>query len=193
MSIIDVAYLSITVDISKAEENTDKSSTFYVLRCRKELCMLNKMLLRKLCKPCHSQSQNIEIDTDDVFIDNIINNHSHALVAVKIKMHRRGTPSQFCPICLPNDDDLLNLKNHSFKGNFDISSLKKGVERDVIGYISCGDFSHSVGYGIAVGYCSLLGLTKLLAKTSNQVENFILVRNIKSFQYYFATVQILIF
>lgn len=190
--IIYVIYLSITVDIFKAEENTDATNNFYVLRCRKELYVLNEML-KKVCKPYRNRNQSVTTDTDNVVIDNLINNHSHALVAVKVTMYRRGTPSQFCPICLPNDEDLLKLKDQSFKGNLDIPSLKKGTDRDVIGYVSCGDFSHSLGCGIAVGYCSLLGLTKLLVNACDQDENFILIRNIRSLQYHFAAVQILIF
>ncbi|EDV23387.1 uncharacterized protein TRIADDRAFT_57961 [Trichoplax adhaerens] len=177
----------------KTGEKIHETRTYYVIRCRKELSTLNQLLLKKVCKSNRTQAEAFDKEMSNFGISQIINNHSRALVAVKIKMYKRGTPRQFCPICLPRNEDFSKLKDEYFKGNLDKSLLQGVLERSIIGYVSCGDYSHSVGYGCAVGYCSIVGLTKLFEQPIDQFSHFILIRDTKSLQYHFASLKILIF
>jgi len=69
---------------------------------------------------------------------------------------------------------------------FNLKYDKIIANREVIGYVTTGNFSYQLGYGFGIAYCSLKGAQKLidaskLAKFHNY--SYVLLRNISS-QYY---------
>ncbi|KAM9308441.1 ribonucleases P/MRP protein subunit POP1 [Gastrophryne carolinensis] len=71
-----------------------------------------------------------------------------------------------------------------------IPELTTHSSRNLIGYVTQGDFSMAVGHGAALGFVSLTGLTHMLCHQPNDQTGIVLIRNPSSFQYRFAKLTI---
>lgn len=65
-------------------------------------------------------------------------------------------------------------------------TVRNSCSREVIGFVTAGDYSLTEGKGSGLGYVSAGGLQELISSDSQTV----LVRNTSSAQYRLATVQI---
>ncbi|XP_064606421.1 ribonucleases P/MRP protein subunit POP1-like [Liolophura sinensis] len=88
---------------SESSDNANEGSAegsktvFYVLR--------DKSMLKQLISHIWSRSLDVNCLPEDML--KVLRN---AVVAVNVMMHKRGTPTKFAAICLPNEDDLKSLQ-----------------------------------------------------------------------------------
>ncbi|XP_012149101.1 POP1 ribonuclease P/MRP subunit isoform X2 [Megachile rotundata] len=67
------------------------------------------------------------------------------------------------------------------------NNVRHSCDREIMGYLTMGDFSFAEAKGIGFGYITLDSLTELI----NKQYNFVLVRNIQTRQYRIASLDIL--
>ncbi|EGW04063.1 Ribonucleases P/MRP protein subunit POP1 [Cricetulus griseus] len=218
-----------------------------------QLCVLrNRKLLRQLSAwcgpgsearraPCRGQQEEL---TRKACLS-ILDEFPRALVWVSLSLLRKGSPEPQTMICVPSEEDLLQLSQdqgyhgpreskHSdpFKSlilkqkekkkmekrrNRELTApeglaagaptagqkaLTKGLwsgplpgltshcSRLLLGFVTQGDFSMSVGCGEALGFVSVTGLLEMLSSQSAATRGLVLLRPPASLQYRFARLAI---
>ncbi|OAD60652.1 Ribonucleases P/MRP protein subunit POP1, partial [Eufriesea mexicana] len=66
------------------------------------------------------------------------------------------------------------------------ANIRNSCDREIMGYVTLGDFSFTKGKGIGFGYVTLNSLLELI----NKKHTFVLVRNIQTRQYRIATLEV---
>ena len=128
--------------------------------------------------------------------------HNHSLVCVSLRMLNRSAPLPCATIAIPTLDDLRTFnKNKNFSGP--VEPLHKGsweqlpkinligcCTREIIGYVTAGDYSLVRGGGAGLGFCIVRGLLKALALAGETSEFVVLVRNTNTQQYRFSSLDV---
>ncbi|CAL7943211.1 unnamed protein product [Xylocopa violacea] len=70
----------------------------------------------------------------------------------------------------------------------DCSNVRHSCDREIMGYVTMGDFSFTEARGIGLGYITLNSLFELIAKE----HTFILIRNIQTRQYRIAQLEVIV-
>ncbi|GAU99433.1 hypothetical protein RvY_10438 [Ramazzottius varieornatus] len=148
--------------------------------------------------------------------------HREGLLPVCVSFDAGGTSQDFSTICIPNEDDLTKLvADKTFKGPVeaakkdpfrkmavkerrklqvekilaDPTAVVDASDRRTFGYVLKGGYSFIRGKEMSVGYCSLLGLLRVLSgrdTVAGQKSSLrVLVRPPHSLQYQFADMYLL--
>ena len=154
---------------------------------------LHVLRSRRCLKAIHKALQTGDVGalpTDSMCVD-------RALIPVCVKPVLKGVPSAKAAIYLPSQDDLQNLKADSkFPGPSEPIHTSKDMKsndpcsRTVLGYISAGDMSLSVGRGEGLGFVSFAGLKQLLESQHGKGIK-VLVRGITETVYRFHVIEII--
>ncbi|KRX00878.1 hypothetical protein PPERSA_02057 [Pseudocohnilembus persalinus] len=138
------------------------------------------------------------------------------LIEVEIEMVQRGVPEQKSYICWPEKEDLeiyYNLKklkkpithihSENLNLNFENQQQKKlelaeKMSRQIIGFTTSGGFSLNSGKGEGRGYVLKYAVSEYMQKqnefcqqNNQQDKLLVLVRNVKSLNYFVAKLQII--
>ena len=180
------------LDLIRSFTDNDR---FYVLRSREVLKGLQRALVEG----------NIEL-LPQVTID-----IKSALIPVCVTAAPKGVPSSKAAICIPTSEDLDSLRadpkfggpsepihkvdskkqktdTSSNRGNDSRGAVK--LTRTVIGYVSEGDMSLSIGKGRGLGFVTFDGLKQLLSAQQEKGTK-VLVRGITEMLYRFHTLEVI--
>ncbi|KXJ21203.1 ribonucleases P/MRP protein subunit POP1 [Exaiptasia diaphana] len=190
--------------LSINNDSGDKQDEFfYVLRDVSKVSHLRNMFKEPSAKNkrTHCTEDNFNLN----HLTSIIDNSRNALVAVSLRMVNQGFPLPIATISIPSASDLKELEKCKKYGGpteplhkgpkrqfiskvSNVNTLIGCCTRDVIGFLTSGQYSLSRGYGVGIGYCALPGLARLLL---TGLQGIVLVRNTLSQQYRFAYLSII--
>lgn len=189
------AAVSSSFELSAAEANPQiKLNYFYVLRSKSILGHLRQAFSNP--NPKARGKMHCGKNSSTKLLPDV-SNHDDSLVCVSLRMFSRGSPNAFAAIAIPTPDDLRTLnKKSNFSGP--VEPLHKGSReqpsknligcctREIIGYVTAGDYSLARGVGAGLGFCVLRGIVKAFAVVEENNEFVVLVRNTNTQQYRFA-------
>jgi hypothetical protein len=101
----------------------------------------------------------------------------HKTAEAKKKSSKKGRSSNSKADAKPIEYNLSTLE---------LSHVVDTSSRQIVGFVTSGDFILSQGHNGAVGYVAIQGLLELLKKTPSKELPLALVRDNKSLQYRFA-------
>lgn len=118
-----------------------------------------------------------------------------ALIPVRVTTLLKGVPSSKASICLPTETDLQSLKrDRKFPGpsetiHRESTGTASLCSRTVLGYVSEGDMSLSIGKGQGYGFVSFAALQQLLASQTGKGIK-VLVRGVTETVYRFHKIEV---
>jgi len=171
-------------------------------------CVRNRRLLQLLSDMCAG----VAVHTPQTSFSAGLRHSGCAIVKVHIVMLGRGAPNPFALICLPTKEDIVSTTHrkkltsnsvrapteplHRKSSNTDASVLNAvlgSADRPTIGFVVEGGYSHATAKGSAVGFVSVLGLTKLLDEKQHPTNcTTVLVRCTQSLQYRPAVLHVVV-
>lgn len=181
----------------------DSKLTFFVLRDLSQLRLLRQIITKLQSKINRSKPRaTSDLSTQDIRplvrpLVHAMTRNPRALVGVSLRMLNKGYPLPNATVSIPSAVDIEALQQDKAFGG-PVEPLHKGstqndhdaligrCSRKVIGLVTSGQYSLSLGLGVGIAYCALPGLVELLT-TRNQAV--VLVRNTKSLQYRMALIQ----
>ena len=113
---------------------------------------------------------------------------------VRVKKTRQETADKKVVIAKPRTASLVAKQLHKMRELWlptEIETVRNQCAREVIGYVTQGDFSFSEATGAAVGYVTLIGFKKLIEVCDKSKNNRkVLVRSADTRNYRFATFKV---
>ncbi|PFX27928.1 Ribonucleases P/MRP protein subunit POP1 [Stylophora pistillata] len=198
-----------TTNVESSSKDVSLCRSVHVLRSRSKLAALRNFVLRCKAKQTKGIDFKHSVKTTKLplpmnnDLSAILKDDANSLVCVLVRMVGRNVPVPNSTLAIPSEEDVTGLtkcKNTSgpveplHKGALartSEKSLRNFCTREIMGFVSSGQFSLARGCGFGVGFCALPGLAKLLSSTSNKGEVVVLVRSPTTQQYRFAHLTIM--